>query len=111
MEAAGGFTGGADVDSVNLAAELRDGQHVQVLPLGGTATDIDTTADENPLVDINSASSELLQSLSLIGPSRAQEIIDYREAHGPFLRIEDIVKVRGIGEKTFEAIREYITVN
>ncbi len=111
VEAAGGFTGGADVDSVNLAAELRDGQHVQVLPLGGSTTDIDTTADGNPLIDINSASSELLQSLSLIGPSRAQEIIDYREAHGAFLRIEDIVKVRGIGEKTFEAIREYITVN
>ena len=109
--AAGGFTHDADANSVNLAAKLTDGQQIQVLALGEIgATNSEATSTDS-LININSASLELLQTLSGIGPSRAQDIIDYREANGPFLRIEDIVKVRGIGEKTFEAILEHITVD
>ncbi|MFQ5875970.1 MAG: helix-hairpin-helix domain-containing protein [Dehalococcoidia bacterium] len=100
IEAAGGFTQNADVDSLNLAAKLTDGQQVRVLALGEAGSDI----------NINTASLELLQTLTGIGPVRAQAIIDYREANGPFRRIEDILSVQGIGEKTFEAIRDQITV-
>ena len=107
IEAAGGFTDLADVDSVNLAAKVFDEQHIRVLALGATATDEDAATS---LIDLNSASSELLQALSGIGPAKAQDIIDDRESNGPFNRIEDIVGVKGIGEKTFEAIRELITV-
>lgn len=57
-------------------------------------------------VDINTAGLEELQTLSGIGPALAQRIIDYREANGPFGSVEDLVKVRGIGEATLEKFRD-----
>ncbi len=62
------------------------------------------------LVDINTASPEELDKLPGIGPTTAQNIIEYREVFGPFARIEDIVNVSGIGSATFEAIEDLITV-
>jgi competence protein ComEA len=61
-------------------------------------------------VNINSASADQLTALPGIGPSYAQRIVEYREKNGPFKRVEDILNVRGIGEKTFEKIRERITI-
>ena len=61
-------------------------------------------------VNINTASLTELQTLPRIGPKVAQRIINYRKEHGPFKRVEDIMKVRGIGEKTFLRIRDLITV-
>lgn len=61
-------------------------------------------------ININTASLEELQTLPRIGPAIAQRIIDYRKEHGPFKRIEDIMKVQGIGERVFEQIKERITV-
>ncbi|HEV8121440.1 MAG TPA: helix-hairpin-helix domain-containing protein [Candidatus Polarisedimenticolia bacterium] len=61
-------------------------------------------------VNINSASADQLTALPGIGPSYAQRIVEYREKNGPFKRVEDILNVRGIGEKTFERIRERITI-
>ena len=61
-------------------------------------------------VNINSASADQLTGLPGIGPSYAQRIVEYREKNGPFKRVEDILNVRGIGEKTFERIRDRITI-
>ena len=61
-------------------------------------------------VDINTANMAELMTLSGIGESRAADIIKYREENGDFSRIEDIMLVSGIGEKTFEEIKEWITV-
>lgn len=61
-------------------------------------------------IDINTAEAEELTRLSGIGEKRAADIITYREANGGFSCIEDIMKVSGIGEKTFEKIKEEITV-
>lgn len=61
-------------------------------------------------VNINTASLEELQTLPRIGPAIAQRIIDYRKEHGPFKRIEDIMKIQGIGERVFEQIKDRITV-
>lgn len=61
-------------------------------------------------IDINIATVTELESLSGIGSTRAADIIKYREENGNFGRIEDIMKVSGIGEKTFEEIKERITV-
>jgi competence protein ComEA len=61
-------------------------------------------------VNLNTATSEELMTLDRIGPKYAQRIIDYRETYGPFEKIEDIMKVKGIGPKTFEANKDKITV-
>jgi competence protein ComEA len=65
-------------------------------------------AQEQVKININKATVEELCALKRIGPSHAQRIIDYREQNGPFEKPEDIMKVRGIGLKTFEANKEII---
>ena len=61
-------------------------------------------------VNVNSASVEQLQLLPRIGPAVAQRIVEHREKNGPFKKVEDLLNVRGIGEKTFEKIRDRLTV-
>jgi competence protein ComEA len=61
-------------------------------------------------IDINRAEPWLLEALPGIGETRAQAIVDYRNKNGPFRRIEDLLQVKGIGEGTFEKIRDYVTV-
>jgi competence protein ComEA len=68
--------------------------------------------DQSPQkIDINRAEPWLLQALPGIGEVRAQAIMGYRNEHGLFRRIEDLLKVSGIGEGTFENIKDYITVS
>ena len=62
-------------------------------------------------IDINRASEKDLEKLPMIGPVKAKAIVDYRNKNGPFRKVEDIVKVSGIGEKTLERIRDYVTVS
>ena len=62
------------------------------------------------MVNLNTAGSEELQTLPGIGPAKADAIIEYREANGPFGKPEDLTKVSGIGEKTFEKLSSGITV-
>ena len=66
-------------------------------------------AQEQVKVNINKATVEELCLLKRIGPSYAQRIVDYREQNGPFQKPEDIMKVKGIGLKTFEANKDIIT--
>ena len=61
-------------------------------------------------INLNTATLEELMTLERIGPKYAQRIIDYRDTCGPFEKIEDIMKVKGIGPKTFEANKDVITV-
>jgi len=61
-------------------------------------------------ININTASAEELTALPGIGPSYAQRIVEHREKNGPFKKVEDLLNVRGIGEKTFEKIRDRLTV-
>ena len=61
-------------------------------------------------VNINTASLEELQKLPRVGPQIAQRILDYRKENGGFKKIEDILKVRGIGEKVFSQLKDLITV-
>ncbi len=61
-------------------------------------------------VNINTASLQELQTLPRIGPQIAQRILDYRKENGNFKRVEDILKVRGVGEKVFEQLKDKITV-
>jgi competence protein ComEA len=117
IEAAGGPATDADLDGINLALELRDQQHVYVphegevnpppVISGGASRSGETM---EPLVDINTATAEELETLPGVGEVTAQRIIEYRQANGPFQTIEDIQNVSGIGPKTFERMRDMITL-
>jgi len=61
-------------------------------------------------ININSAGVEELTDLPGIGPAYAQRIVDYRKEYGPFKSIEDLLNVRGIGDRTFDKIRDRITI-
>mgnify|MGYP001152331882 CR=1 FL=1 len=103
IDKAGGVLKDANLDHINLAMFLSDAKSYTV-PKEGEAIPV----IENPLININEASIERLSSLPNIGPSTAQAIIDFREDE-PFKTNEDIMNVRGIGEATFEAIKDLIT--
>ena len=116
VTAAGGKTSYADPNAINLAARLVDDQHIIVFSLednmpptaaasGGTGQAADGR------ININTATSEQLQTLSGIGPVMAGNIISHREARGGFATIEEIKNVSGIGERTFENLRDRITVD
>ncbi len=75
-----------------------------IMPMGAAA------APPAEKININTAGSAELQELPRVGPKVAQRILDYREKNGKFSRIEDLMKVRGIGEKTFENLKDLITV-
>lgn len=66
-------------------------------------------ADE-PKINLNTATAEQLETLPGIGEKRAEAILTYREKHGPFSKIEDVVKVSGIGQGIFSKIKPYLTV-
>ena len=68
-------------------------------------------AQESQKININVASVEELSQLKKVGPKYAARIVEYREAHGPFKRVEEITNVQGIGEKTLEANKNLMTVN
>ncbi len=110
VEAAGGFLAEADKTNVNLAAPVEDGQKLEI-PFQSGLGPTDTGGGSTDLIDINTASLQELDSLPGIGPTLAQAIIDYRNANGPFLTIEDIMLVDGIGPSTFEQIKDLITVS
>lgn len=76
------------------------------------STEDSTSAPERAdgKININTASLTQLELLEGIGPEKAKRIIRYREEHGPFEVIEDIMKIDGIGKKTFEKIKDSITV-
>jgi len=112
LQAAGGPTEEADLERINLALPLVDGQHVHVPRLGEETSPIEPPSrlpSTTGKVNINTADLVTLESLPGIGPSLAQRIIDYRQSHGPFERIEDIMEVSGIGQVTFEGIQDLLT--
>lgn len=135
VDAAGGFSKKADASSLNLARALVDGEQIEVLTrkqakqaqAGATATSAGTATSASSRasasgtasgtggtsggkININTATSEELQTLNGIGEVTAQKIIDYRETSGPFAKPEDIKNVSGIGDKKYEAIASSICV-
>jgi competence protein ComEA len=111
LQAAGGATVEADLNRVNLARRVHDEEHIYVPKVGEESPPVASgSSSEGGPININTASTAELETLPGIGPTLAQRIVDYREAHGPFAAIEDIIKVRGIGEGLFNEIRDLITV-
>lgn len=130
VEMAGGVTGEADQSQVNLAQLVTD-QMVIYVPKDGEEVSPSTEAlvadskvtesavseisgdatSGGDLVNINTADTTMLQTLSGIGEKRAADIINYRETNGLFETVDDLDQVSGIGEKTMEKLRPLITVN
>jgi competence protein ComEA len=96
LAAAGGATARAEIELVNLAAPLADGEQVVVPARGAAAAPGGASSPAAPL-DLNTASLEQLDGLPGIGPTTAQKILDYRQAHGAFRSLEDLDAVPGIG--------------
>lgn len=126
IDAAGGLLASANVDSINLAALLIDGDQLAIpyqegeapaeaftqpeLPSSTTPETASSNSQSNDVININTASLEELDSLPGIGPTIAQRIIDYRAENGPFTVIDEILNVPGIGPSTFDEIKELISV-
>lgn len=110
LEASGGFAEDADTSAVNRAEPLYDGQKIY-FPYEGELFKADSSEQEaDSLVDINRADKETLMTLSGIGESKADSIIEYREQNGGFANKEDIKNVSGIGDSIYLKIEGYITV-
>ena len=116
ISAAGGFLAEANKTGINLAKKLDDGEQLDIPYIEGSSSLVIATAaptETGPateLVNINTASESELDTLPGIGPTTAKKIIDYRDANGPILTIEDIINVPGIGPGTYERIKDLITV-
>ncbi len=103
IDAAGGVTETADLDRVNLAGIVRDGDQVHVPEIGDDAVvNAAPTASGDQIVHINTATADELATLPGIGPTTALAIIDYRDENGPFESMEDLDLVPGIGPATLE---------
>ncbi len=125
LDMAGGLLEEAATTYVNLAEEVHDGEKiyfpyehevVDYNPLSpensSKATGVTDSYDAvNAKVNINTADEEQLMTLQGIGKSKAQAVITYRNEQGTFAGIEDIQKVSGIGESTYNNIKDSITVN
>lgn len=104
IQRAGGFHPQANRTSINQAGFLLDGDVIEVLFIGQT----ETPSSSPSRISLNRADQATLETLPGIGPSTALAIIKYREAT-PFKTIEDLMNVPGIGEKTYENIKDQIT--
>ena len=127
IEAAGGLKENADLAQINLAEKLYDGQKVIIPLISERSIKVNSTAksglqnrdlilndysssSNNQLININQADKTKLETLSGIGPSKAEAIIKYREQNSFFNKKEDLLNISGIGEKTLENIEDEIII-
>ncbi|HEL1769100.1 helix-hairpin-helix domain-containing protein [Streptococcus suis] len=120
VEAAGGLTSQADPKSINLAQKLSDeavvyvaskDENISVVASTTASSAMSQEEKSTSLVNLNTATEADLQTISGIGAKRAADIIAYREANGGFKSVDDLNNVSGIGDKTMESIRPYVTVD
>lgn len=117
LDAAGGPAPDADLDAVNLAAAVADGERVylprrgELPPAGvvGSSGGGGASASVGPL-DLNTATAEQLEDLPGIGPATASAILAYRREHGRFRTVDELLEVRGIGEARLAELRPKVRV-
>lgn len=118
LMAAGGATSLANLDIINLAAPISDGEKIYIPSVIEKINQFNqnssftsySSGGSSGKININTADASELQKLTGIGPGKAKSIIDYRNKNGPFKSVDDLLNVSGIGEKTLEKIRDEIVV-
>ncbi|MDT0157416.1 helix-hairpin-helix domain-containing protein [Microbacterium sp. ARD32] len=113
LAAAGGTLEDADLQAVNLARPLSDGEQVVVPPqgAGGAAASASASAvGADGRIDLNKATQDDLETLPRIGPALAQRILEWRDDNGRFRAVEDLLAVPGIGDKLLAGMRDKVRV-
>lgn len=126
VEAAGGLTGRADTDRLNLARLVTDGERVWVPAPGEEVPDLVEPVAAGPvttsaptggaarspvtMVNLNTADQAALEELPGVGPVTAGHILTWRSEHGRFTSVEELLEVSGIGERTLEQLRPHVTL-
>jgi competence protein ComEA len=111
IKAAGGLKKGADTSDINQARILRDGEQIYIYPTTTSAGGISRPAvRKNGPIMINRATVKDFESLDGIGPVLANRIVSYRKINGPFVAVEDLLKVPGIGQSKFAQFKEKLRV-
>lgn len=108
IELAGGFSIDADVDAVNQALSVTDGQQIYIPALGEPVSDSNLVTSN--YININTAKVEELMELPGVGMAKAEAIVSYREENGAFEDVRDIMNVSGIKEAAFNKIKDLICV-
>lgn len=108
IDAAGGLLDEADLDRVNLAQILRDGDQVHVPFVAVEEEVVLATPNAAGVVRINSATAEELENLPGVGPALAARIIEFRDLNGPFASLEDLDRVSGVGPALLEGFEGLI---
>lgn len=117
VKSAGGLTDKADINSINLARKVVDGEAIKIPDknsdnkANGSRSSDSTNDSSTDKININTADADTLDKLPGIGPSRAKKIIQYREKNGPFKTIDDLKNIGGIGDRMFNNLKDSITVN
>jgi competence protein ComEA len=109
LERVGGPTHRADLMLVNLAAHVQDGQQIVVPRTGaapGGAAASGSVAVPGAKIHLSTATPEQLDEVDGIGPTLAERIVEYRDAHGGFRSVQELAEVEGIGEKRLATLRE-----
>lgn len=116
IELAGGLAADADASALNFAMRVSDEMVIYVPRKGENPGEVETIVQSSEqgggskTVNLNKASKTELETLPGIGPSKAEAIIEYRETNGPYKTIDDLKSISGIGDKTFEKLKELISV-
>ncbi|PGQ10375.1 competence protein ComE [Bacillus cereus] len=110
VEKAGGFLPDAEIKKVNLAQVVQDQMLLYIPNKNEPVQEGAASSKKEGKVQINTASKEQLEKITGIGSRKAESILKYREEHGPFQKIEDLLEVDGIGTKSLEKIKDQIII-
>ncbi|CAJ1192937.1 helix-hairpin-helix domain-containing protein [Companilactobacillus paralimentarius] len=114
IQTAGGFTANADLKQINQAKRVVDQMQVYI-PIKGekvtpTSTNSSNDTQNKKIVNINTATVDDFKDVTGIGPKKAEKVIAYREEHGQFKTLHDLINVSGIGEKSLAKLKDQLTV-